>query len=124
SHDPAANAKRTDPFQFGQRYLSAEDDVFEYNAWDHVVPDDDHYAYCESQYALQRAAPVSDYDRTRFNDKPEKWWDLFYKQKTSTFFKDRKWLVQEFPILGEVTREDAGNKIVLEVGAGAGNTAF
>jgi tRNAThr (cytosine32-N3)-methyltransferase len=124
SHDPATNAKTTDPFQFGQRYLSEKDDVFAFNAWDHVVPDADHYEYCEAQYAAQRASPVSDFDRVRFNDNPEKWWDLFYKQKTSTFFKDRKWLVQEFPILGEVTREDAGDKVVLEVGAGAGNTAF
>lgn len=124
SHDPATNAKRTDPFQFGQRYLSESDDVFAYNAWDHVVPDAAHYEYCESQYAAQRASPVSEFDRARFNEHPEKWWDLFYKQKTSTFFKDRKWLVQEFPMLKEVTTEGAGNKVVLEVGAGAGNTAF
>lgn len=124
SHDPATNSKRSDPFQFGQRYLGDSDDVFSYNAWDHVVPDAAHYEFCESQYAAQRAAPVSDFDRNRFNDKPEKWWDLFYKQKTSTFFKDRKWLVQEFPILHDITRLDAGSKTVLEVGAGAGNTAF
>jgi len=124
SHDPATNSKRTDPFQFGQRYLSESDDVFEYNAWDHVLPDEAHLEYCEAQYAAQRAAPVSDFDRARFNQSPEKWWDLFYKQKASTFFKDRKWLVQEFPVLLEVTRKDAGKKVVLEIGAGAGNTAF
>jgi tRNAThr (cytosine32-N3)-methyltransferase len=124
SHDPATNAKRVDPFQFGQRYLSDERDVFEFNAWDHVEPDEAHYEMCESQYAKQRAAPVSEFDQNRFNSQPEKWWDFFYKQKTSTFFKDRKWLFQEFPILKDVTREHAGKKIVLEVGAGAGNTAF
>ncbi|OCT54452.1 putative methyltransferase-like protein [Cladophialophora carrionii] len=124
SHDPATNAKRTDPFQFGQRYLSEQDDVFQYNAWDHVVPDAAHHEFCEAQYAAQREAPVSDFDRARFNDNPEKWWDLFYKQKTSTFFKDRKWLAQEFPVLKEVTNPEAGNKVILEVGAGAGNTAF
>ena len=124
SHDPTTNAKRTDPFQFGQRYLTETDDVFAYNAWDHVVPDEAHHEYCEAQYAAQRAAPVSEFDRNRINANPEKWWDTFYKQKTSTFFKDRKWLVQEFPILHEMTRADAGPKTVLEVGAGAGNTAF
>jgi tRNAThr (cytosine32-N3)-methyltransferase len=124
SHDPATNAKQTDPFQFGQRFLTNPDDVYEFNAWDHVEPDDAHFEYCESQYAAQRAAPVSDFDKNRFNLNPEKWWDLFYKQKTSTFFKDRKWLVQEFPILSEVTRRDAGKRVILEVGAGAGNTAF
>ncbi|ETN38764.1 uncharacterized protein HMPREF1541_06802 [Cyphellophora europaea CBS 101466] len=124
SHDPASNAKRSDPFQFGQRYLKDEDDVFEFNAWDHVTPDAEHYEFCEAQYAKQRAAPVSSYDKNRFNSQPEKWWDLFYKQKTSTFFKDRKWLVQEFPILSDITKPDAGKKVLLEVGAGAGNTAF
>lgn len=124
SHDPTTNAKRSDPFQFGQRFLQNEDDVFEFNAWDHVAPDADHEAFCESQYAKQKASPVSDYDKTRFNSQPEKWWDLFYKQKTSTFFKDRKWLVQEFPVLHDITRADAGRKVLLEVGAGAGNTAF
>jgi len=124
SHDPATNAKRTDPFQFGQRYLSAQDDVFEYNAWDHVEPDNDHLEFAQEQYAKQRAAPVSEFDYRRFNEHPEKWWDLFYKQKSASFFKDRKWLVQEFPVLADVTRRDAGERVVLEVGAGAGNTAF
>lgn len=124
SHDPATNAKRSNPFQFGQRYLSETDNVYEYNAWDHVTPDEEHKLFSEEQYAKQRAAPVSDFDRDRFNAQPEKWWDLFYKQKNATFFKDRKWLVQEFPVLADVTKKDAGKKIVLEVGAGAGNTAF
>lgn len=51
-------------------------------------------------------------------------WDMFYKNNTANFFKDRKWLRQEFPILGEVTKEDAGPTVILEIGAGAGNTAF
>lgn len=124
SHDASNNAKQSDPFQFGQRLLSEQADVFEFNAWDHVNPDEEHLAFTEEQIAKQRAAPVSEYDYKRFNDAPEKWWDLFYKQKSATFFKDRKWLIQEFPILGEVLKPDAGDKVVLEVGAGAGNTAF
>lgn len=124
SHDPLTNGKRTDPFQFGQRYLAPTDDVFAYNAWDHVVPDAEHEEYCQEQYEKQRNTPVSDFDKFRFNTNPEKWWDLFYKQKTTTFFKDRKWLFQEFPVLKEITTKDAGPRLVLEVGAGAGNTAF
>lgn len=60
----------------------------------------------------------------RFNGNPAKWWNQFYKNNTSNFFKNRKWLQQEFPVLAEVTKEDAGPKVILEIGAGAGNTAF
>lgn len=124
SHDPCNNQRRSDPFMFGQRYLEEGDDVFEFNAWDHVEPDDEFKAYAEGQYAKQREAPVSDFDRNRFNGDPVKWWNLFYKNNTANFFKDRKWLRQEFPVLAEVTQRDAGAQVVLEVGAGAGNTAF
>ncbi|KAL1957573.1 hypothetical protein VTO42DRAFT_5684 [Malbranchea cinnamomea] len=121
---PTSEEKRKDPFQFGSRYLEEGDDVFEYNAWDHVETDPEYRQFAELQYAKQRAHPVSDFDRQRFNADPAKWWNLFYKNNADKFFKDRKWLQQEFPVLGEVTKEDAGPKVILEVGAGAGNTAF
>ncbi|KAI5295284.1 hypothetical protein KEM52_001825 [Ascosphaera acerosa] len=124
SHDPNNNQKRTDPFQFGSRFLEEGDNVFEFNAWDHVETDDSYKEYAELQYARQRENPVSDFDRKRFNENPAKWWNLFYKNNTSNFFKNRKWLQQEFPVLAEVTSADAGPKVVLEIGAGAGNTAF
>ncbi|KAJ5928288.1 Actin binding protein [Penicillium verhagenii] len=124
SHDPSNNQKRADPFQFGSRYLEDGDNVFEFNAWDHVQPDDEFKAFAEVQYEKQRAAPVSEFDQNRFNTDPAKWWNLFYKNNTDNFFKDRKWLRQEFPVLAEVTKKDAGPQVVLEVGAGAGNTAF
>jgi tRNAThr (cytosine32-N3)-methyltransferase len=63
SHDPAKNKKRSDPFQFGNRFLSKEDDVFEFNAWDHVETDDDYKEWAATQYAMQRASPVSDFDK-------------------------------------------------------------
>ncbi|KAJ4856346.1 methyltransferase domain-containing protein [Trichoderma breve] len=124
SHDPAKNLKRSDPFQFGSRYLEAGDDVFEFNAWDHVETDDAYKLYAEGQLEKQRQSPVSDFDKTRFNTNPAMWWNKFYKNNTANFFKDRKWLQQEFPILADVTKEDAGPQLILEIGAGAGNTAF
>ncbi|KAI2643661.1 methyltransferase [Xylaria nigripes] len=124
SHDPQYNMKRSDPFMFGSRYLDEGDDVFEFNAWDHVETDDAYKEYSEQQFAMQRASPVSDFDKQRFNSDPAKFWNLFYKNNTANFFKNRKWLQQEFPVLEAVTAEDAGAKVVLEVGAGAGNTAF
>ena len=68
SHDPENNLKRSDPFQFGSRYLQQEDNVFEFNAWDHVETDDTYKEYAELQYAKQREAPVSDFDKSTFHD--------------------------------------------------------
>ncbi|CZT47521.1 probable ABP140-actin filament-binding protein [Rhynchosporium secalis] len=124
SHDTENNMKRTDPFQFGSRLLNEQDNVFEFNAWDHVETDDTYKEYAELQYAKQRESPVSDFDKTRFNSEPAKWWNNFYKNNTTNFFKDRKWLQQEFPILSQITQAEAGPVTILEVGAGAGNTAF
>ncbi|KAI4140763.1 MAG: hypothetical protein LQ341_003711 [Variospora aurantia] len=124
SHDPVNNLKRSDPFQFGSRYLLPEDDPFEFNAWDHVEPSSEDLDHFASQLAAQRLAPVSDFDRNRFNGDPAQWWNRFYTNNTSNFFKDRKWLQQEFPILKKVTRKGAGKKLLLEIGAGAGNTCF
>ncbi len=73
SHDPQNNLKRGDPFQFGSRLLSEEDNVYEFNAWDHVETDDTYKEYAELQYAKQREAPVSDFDKsmlTSFSSSP------------------------------------------------------
>ncbi|KJX95823.1 actin-binding protein [Zymoseptoria brevis] len=116
--------KRSDPFQFGTRYLEDGDDIFAHNAWDHVEVDAQYTEFIEQQTQFQKENQVSDFDKKRFNDQPEKWWNKFYSNNQANFFKDRKWLFQEFPVLAEVTREGYGPVTVLEVGAGAGNTAF
>lgn len=66
NHDPQNNLKRSDPFQFGSRYLQENDDVFEFNAWDHVETDDTYKEYAEQQYAMQRESPVSDFDKSEY----------------------------------------------------------
>ncbi|EUC42219.1 hypothetical protein COCMIDRAFT_104084 [Bipolaris oryzae ATCC 44560] len=124
SHDPTNNQKRSDPFAFGSRYLEEGDDIFEFNAWDHVTVDSTYLAFSEEQYSKQRSEPVSDFDRSRYNAQPEKWWNQFYKNNKTNFFKNRKWLAQEFPILEELGKEGGPEATLLEVGAGAGNSAF
>ncbi|EWC44628.1 hypothetical protein DRE_06617 [Drechslerella stenobrocha 248] len=116
--------KRSDPFQFGTRYLEEGDDEFAFNAWDHVGVDDEYKSYAEGQYDMQRQNPVRDFDKQRFNSEPEKWWNNFYKNNRENFFKDRKWLQQEFPILTTATSADSPPIRLLEVGCGAGNTLF
>ncbi|KAF3929077.1 hypothetical protein ABW20_dc0105671 [Dactylellina cionopaga] len=116
--------KRSDPFQFGTRYLEEGDDEFAFNAWDHVEVDDGYKAYAEEQYDMQRKNPVKEFDKNRFNAEPAKWWNNFYKNNRENFFKDRKWLQQEFPILTTATSATAPPIRLLEVGCGAGNTLF
>ena len=124
SHDASNNQKRTDPFAFGSRYLEEGDNIFEFNAWDHVTVDATYQQFSEEQYEKQRQDPVSDFDRKRYNEQPEKWWNQFYKNNKTNFFKNRKWLAQEFPVLDELGKQDAPEAVILEVGAGAGNSAF
>lgn len=62
---PSNKEKRQDPFQFGSRYLEEGDDVFEFNAWDHVELDEGFKAFAEEQYERQRNAPVNEQDRGR-----------------------------------------------------------
>lgn len=66
SHNPDRNQKRSDPFQFGSRFLNEGDDVFEFNAWDHVETDDAYKKFAEQQYEMQRQSPVSDFDKSKF----------------------------------------------------------
>jgi tRNAThr (cytosine32-N3)-methyltransferase len=89
-------------------------------------------SYTTQQLAFQRAHAVTPFDQKRFSTNPEKWWDKFYSNNAGNFFKDRKWLRQEFPILDECTKALSSSpssqkgpwNVVVEVGAGAGNTAF
>jgi len=121
---PSNPQKRSDPFQFGSRYLSEGDDIFQFNAWDHVSTDAAYKEFSLLQYQRQRDSPVSDFDKSRYNASPEKWWNRFYTHNTTNFFKDRKWLFQEFPTLAAATSPTSPPVTILELGAGAGNTAF
>jgi hypothetical protein len=59
--DASNNAqKRSDPFQFGSRFLEEGHDIFEFNAWDHVQTDEAYDKFAEAQYAKQRESPVDE----------------------------------------------------------------
>ncbi|TGZ79299.1 methyltransferase [Ascodesmis nigricans] len=116
--------KRSDPFQFGSRFLEEGDDPMAFNAWDHVDVDDEYMQFAYSQLEKQREKPVTEFDKQRFMSNPAKWWDAFYKNNQENFFKDRKWLAQEFPILASLTSSTSAPARIVELGCGAGNTMF
>jgi tRNAThr (cytosine32-N3)-methyltransferase len=65
--DASANPeKRADPFQFGSRFLEEGDDIFAYNAWDHVETDDTYQEFAQEQFQKQRESPVSDFDKSKY----------------------------------------------------------
>lgn len=113
------------PFTFGQRYLTDESDVFDHNAWDHVEWGEEQVKQAQELISKQYDDPVRDFDKQLYNSNPAKYWDIFYKNNRENFFKDRKWLQIEFPMLYEVTKADYNKPVtILEVGCGAGNTFY
>lgn len=115
---------RDAPFTFGQRELKDETDVWAHNAWDNVEWGEEQVAEAQEKIQQQFEHPVDDFDKNKYNSNPAKYWDLFYRNNRENFFKDRKWLQIEFPVLYEAIKEDAGPKSILEIGCGAGNTMF
>lgn len=115
---------RDDPFEFGKRNLTEQSDVWDHNAWDNIEWGEEQVEQANERIAEQKKDPVSDYDKSLYNGNPARYWDIFYKNNKENFFKDRKWLQIEFPILYSSTRKDAGPVTIFEIGCGAGNTFF
>ncbi|KAF4569537.1 hypothetical protein EYR40_008514 [Pleurotus pulmonarius] len=109
---------------FGSRFLTDEAQVWSHNAWDHVPPPDDQAEKIAQSLNRQRAAPVPPEERSKYNDKPARHWDNFYKANAGNFFRNRKWLSNEFPELIEATKPGAGLTTIVEIGCGAGNAVF
>ena len=109
---------------FGTRYLTDPSKVFDYNSWDQVTPDPDHLALALEKIAFQQQHKLSAKDRKRFLERPAYFWDMFYRNNRENFFKNRKWLLREFPALKQCCLEDAGDKVVFEAGCGVGNAMF
>lgn len=109
---------------FGSRFLTDETQVWTKNAWDHVPAPTDQADTIAASLKKQRAAPVPEDAKIEYHAKPAKFWDNFYKNHDNNFFKDRKWLHNEFPELVSKTLEGAGPATIAEIGCGAGNSVF
>ncbi|KAG6909371.1 hypothetical protein DXG01_000810 [Tephrocybe rancida] len=109
---------------FKYLFLTDESQVWSQNAWDHVPPPDDQAETINASLSKQRSAPVPDDDKPKYNEKPARHWDNFYKMNSSNFFRNRKWLHNEFPELVDATQPEAGPITIAEIGCGAGNSVF
>ncbi|KAF7309563.1 Methyltransferase-like protein [Mycena indigotica] len=109
---------------FGSRFLTDETQVWSQNAWDHVPPPLDQDEIIAASLARQRANPVSESETKKLGDRPARHWDNFYRNNSNNFFKDRKWLHNEFSELVSATESNAGPVSIVEVGCGVGNSVF
>ncbi|KAH9951088.1 methyltransferase [Amylocystis lapponica] len=109
---------------FGSRFLTNDEDVWSQNAWDHVPPPEDQEEIISAALARQKMAPVPEVEKAKYNEKPAKHWDNFYKMNSSNFFRNRKWLHLEFPELVKAAEPEAGPMVIAEIGCGAGNAVF
>lgn len=111
---------------FGTRFLTDDTKVFEHNAWDDVEWSPEQQEEAQRIVQGQKSMKVDEEKAMRLLSTPADQWDAFYAHNENRFFKDRNWLLKEFP---ELNVEDESNlqkeKIeILEVGCGVGNTTF
>ncbi|EYC07797.1 hypothetical protein Y032_0069g400 [Ancylostoma ceylanicum] len=109
---------------FGTRYLTDETRVWEHNAWDNVDWSEEMEEHARQVVETQKTQAVEDSKAKKLLDEPAKQWDAFYSQHNNNFFKDRNWLLKEFPELDMNNHPEGSTVRVLEVGCGVGNTSL
>lgn len=139
--------------QFGTRNLPPDGDVFQHNTWDNVIWDEEQEKLAQEKVDENSIVTVSHKELLKYETEADKYWDKFYGTHNDGFFKDRHWLLTEFPelalnavkqnierpIRAALTDEDKNHgerhiKIldlpceegckILEIGCGVGNTVF
>ncbi|EFA09075.2 tRNA N(3)-methylcytidine methyltransferase Mettl2 isoform X2 [Tribolium castaneum] len=104
--------------QFGNRYLTDDDNVFQHNAWDDVEWDEEQENQARDKVRVNGEVKFPDSVIEKYENEADKYWDAFYDIHTNRFFKDRHWLFTEFPELATETGT------IFEIGCGVGNTIF
>ncbi|KXN68319.1 methyltransferase [Conidiobolus coronatus NRRL 28638] len=124
----AEGENKTETVEFGNRFLTDKDQVFEHNACnrDNVEPSAEHLEHAKNIVLKQAENPVEDSEKVAFDEKANEFWNKFYNNNENKFFKNRNWLNLEFPEIfigkeGDELEEDFN---ILELGCGVGNTTF
>lgn len=93
---PAVPGRRP---QFGNRFLKKKENVFEHNAWDNVVWDENQEAAAKEKVLENSEVTLSTEEIQKLEEEAADQWDSFYSIHQNRFFKDRNWLFTEFPEL-------------------------
>ncbi len=119
---PTESSKRE---AFGNRHLTGEENVFQFNAWDNVEWDQELVEQAIDKIRANSSVLVPDEKRENFEKNAGEFWNKFYTIHDNKFFKDRNWLFTEFPELLLKDDEPATDGFkIFEVGCGVGNTVF
>ncbi|XP_053684583.1 tRNA N(3)-methylcytidine methyltransferase Mettl2 [Sabethes cyaneus] len=134
--------------QFGNRFLSENDDVYQHNAWDNVEWDDELEKAALDSVLKNSSQKLKAEDIKQLETEANVNWDKFYGVHQNRFFKDRHWLFTEFPELAPYNTKEAPERVIpegvgnagkditncsaepdamrtiFEVGCGVGNTVF
>ncbi|XP_005091771.1 tRNA N(3)-methylcytidine methyltransferase METTL2 [Aplysia californica] len=85
--------------KFGNRLLTDPQNVFQHNAWDNVVWDEEQEAAAKKITEKQLECLAQPEKKEEYESKADEFWNTFYSQHQNRFFKDRHWLFTEFPEL-------------------------
>ncbi|XP_071948263.1 tRNA N(3)-cytidine methyltransferase METTL2-like [Antedon mediterranea] len=89
--------------QFGNRFLTDPEQVFQHNAWDNVDWDEEQIQQAKEKVKANSSDFISQESQETYEREAGKNWDKFYSQHQNRFFKDRRWLFTEFPELAPTT---------------------
>lgn len=117
--DSESDSKRV---QFGNRFLTDPDAVFEHNAWDNVEWDAEQQRDAERIVKENSQQKIPPELRKDYEDNADHYWNDFYAQHQNRFFKDRHWLFIEFPELAPFpsTTDTAAPQTSSETGISVG----
>ncbi|GAB6030546.1 Methyltransferase-like protein 2-A [Chamberlinius hualienensis] len=85
--------------QFGNRHLTDKTQIFQHNAWDNVVWDEELENEAKQKVKKNSEEFIKTEMQELYETDANRFWDEFYEVHQSKFFKDRHWLFTEFPEL-------------------------
>lgn len=87
------------PVPLGGRVLTNPDCVFQHNMWDHVQWSEEEIQDARRRAEENSSERIPHEERAKYERDASQFWDDFYETHKNKFFKDRRWLFQEFPEL-------------------------
>ncbi|KAG5283653.1 hypothetical protein AALO_G00044480 [Alosa alosa] len=110
------------PVPLGGRVLTNPDCVFQHNMWDHVQWSAEEREDARRRVALNSSERIPQEDRAKYERDASHFWDGFYETHQNKFFKDRRWLFQEFPELLPPRQDSASAAASAQDDEGLGDT--